>query len=189
MAIDSINPNVNNNINNVNNAQHGTLEKIATEEAINRYLSINSFGWVFVAVGIGLIVSGVPLIVNAFEKRLSVVFQPHRYSRTRDLFEDFSQVLSEVDQLILLDVYPAGEKHIKDADGRSLARSIRGRGKVDPVFVEELENLDEVVETVLQDGDIFLTLGAGSIGAWSANFLSQHSAQDLDDQKHGSDEK
>ena len=75
------------------------------------------------------------------EKRLAVVFQPHRYSRTRDLFEDFSQVLSEVDQLILLDVYPAGEKHIKDADGRSLARSIRGRGKVDPVFVEELKNL------------------------------------------------
>jgi UDP-N-acetylmuramate--alanine ligase len=93
------------------------------------------------------------------------------------LFEDFSQVLSEVDQLILLDVYPAGEKHIKDADGRSLARSIRGRGKVDPVFVEELENLDEVVETVLLDGDIFLTLGAGSIGAWSAKFLTLHSEQ------------
>ncbi len=108
------------------------------------------------------------------EKRLAVVFQPHRYSRTRDLFEDFSQVLSEVDQLILLDVYPAGEKHIKDADGRSLARSIRGRGKVDPVFVEELKNLDEVVKTVLQDNDIFLTLGAGSIGAWSAKFLSEH---------------
>ncbi len=122
------------------------------------------------------------------QKRLTVVFQPHRYSRTRDLFEDFSKILSEVDQLILLDVYPAGEKHIKDADGRSLARSIRGRGKVDPVFVEELENLDEVVETVLQDGDIFLTLGAGSIGAWSAKFLSQHNVQDLH-QKHLSDER
>jgi UDP-N-acetylmuramate--alanine ligase len=111
------------------------------------------------------------------EKRLTVVFQPHRYSRTRDLFEDFSQVLSEVDQLILLDVYPAGEKHIKDADGRSLARSIRGRGKVDPVFVEELKNLDEVVKTVLQDNDIFLTLGAGSIGAWSAKFLFEHNGK------------
>jgi UDP-N-acetylmuramate--alanine ligase len=108
------------------------------------------------------------------EKRLAVVFQPHRYSRTRDLFEDFSQVLSDVDQLILLDVYPAGEKHIKDADGRALARSIRGRGKIDPVFVEEISALDEVVETVLQDGDIFLTLGAGSIGAWSAEFLESH---------------
>lgn len=111
------------------------------------------------------------------EKRLSVVFQPHRYSRTRDLFEDFSQVLSEVDQLVLLEVYPAGEKHIKDADSRSLARSIRVRGKVDPVFVEELDNLNEVVETILQDGDIFLTLGAGSIGAWSASFLLEHSEQ------------
>ncbi|MDH5353033.1 MAG: UDP-N-acetylmuramate--L-alanine ligase [Gammaproteobacteria bacterium] len=111
------------------------------------------------------------------EKRLTVAFQPHRYTRTRDLFEDFSQVLSEVDQLVLLEVYPAGEKHIKDADGRALARSIRGRGKIDPVFVEDIESLAEVVETVLQDGDIFLTLGAGSIGAWSAEFLSNHQEQ------------
>jgi len=108
------------------------------------------------------------------QKRLAVVFQPHRYSRTRDLFEDFSQVLSEVDSLILTEVYAAGEKHIKDADGRALARSIRGRGKIDPVFVEELDTLDEIVESVLLDGDIFLTLGAGSIGAWSAEFLLQH---------------
>lgn len=111
------------------------------------------------------------------DKRLAVVFQPHRYSRTRDLFEDFSQVLSEVDQLILLDVYSAGEKHIKDADGRALARSIRGRGKIDPVFVEDIESLAEVVETVLQDDDIFLTLGAGSIGAWSVEFLLNHGGQ------------
>ena len=110
------------------------------------------------------------------DRRLAVLFQPHRYTRTRDLFEDFTQVLSEVDQLILLDVYPAGESHIKDADGRALARSIRGRGKVDPVFVEELDGLDEVVETVLQDGDIFVTLGAGSIGAWAADFLQRHRA-------------
>jgi UDP-N-acetylmuramate--alanine ligase len=108
------------------------------------------------------------------DKRLAVLFQPHRYTRTRDLFEDFTQVLSAVDQLILLDVYPAGESHIKDADGRALARSIRGRGKVDPVFVEDLQGLDEVIETVLQDGDIFVTLGAGSIGAWSAEFLERH---------------
>jgi UDP-N-acetylmuramate--alanine ligase len=108
------------------------------------------------------------------DKRLTVLFQPHRYSRTRDLFEDFTQVLSDIDQLILLEVYAAGESHIKDADGRALARSIRGRGKVDPVFVEDLQGLNEVVETVLQDGDIFVTLGAGSIGAWSAEFLAQH---------------
>ena len=108
------------------------------------------------------------------DKRMAVLFQPHRYSRTRDLFEDFSRVLSDVDQLILLDVYAAGESHIKDADGRALARSIRARGKVDPVFVEEVSELDDVVETVLQDGDIFVTLGAGSIGAWAADFLAQH---------------
>jgi len=108
------------------------------------------------------------------EKRLVVVFQPHRYTRTRDLFEDFSQVLSEVDQLVLTEVYAAGEKHIKDADGRALARSIRLRGKIDPVFVESLESLHEVVDSILEDGDIFLTLGAGSIGAWSADFLVQH---------------
>ncbi len=111
------------------------------------------------------------------DRRLVMVFQPHRYTRTRDLFEDFSQVLSEVDQLVLLDVYPAGEKHIKDADGRALARSIRVRGKIDPVFVEDLEALVETVETVLEDGDILLTLGAGSIGAWSASFLASHTGQ------------
>ena len=108
------------------------------------------------------------------EKRLAVAFQPHRYTRTRDLFEDFSQVLSEVDSLILTEVYAAGEKFIKDADGRALARSIRVRGKIDPVFVEDLDMLGEVVDSILQDGDIFLTLGAGSIGAWSAEFLLLH---------------
>lgn len=107
------------------------------------------------------------------EKRLSVVFQPHRYTRTRDLFEDFAQVLSEVDHLVLTEVYAAGENNIKDADGRALARSIRVRGKIDPVFVENLDALNEVVDSLLEDGDIFLTLGAGSIGAWSAEFLAQ----------------
>jgi len=110
------------------------------------------------------------------QQRLAVLFQPHRYTRTRDLFEDFSQVLADVDQLILLEVYPAGESHIKDADGRALARSIRARGKVDPVFVEDLQGLDDVVEKLLQDGDIFVTLGAGSIGAWAADFLARHTS-------------
>jgi UDP-N-acetylmuramate--alanine ligase len=114
------------------------------------------------------------------DRPVTVIFQPHRYSRTRDLFEDFSQVLSEVDRLILLDVYPAGEAHIKDADGRALARSIRGRGKVDPVFVEDLAGLEDVVESVVQDGDILLTLGAGSIGAWSAEFLARHKSSERD---------
>jgi UDP-N-acetylmuramate--alanine ligase len=107
------------------------------------------------------------------DKRLAVVFQPHRYSRTRDLFEDFVQVLSSVDQLVLTEVYAAGENPIKDADGRALARAVRMRGKIDLVFVEQLGELDEVVAQILQDGDIFLTLGAGSIGAWSSEFLTK----------------
>ncbi len=108
------------------------------------------------------------------DKRLAVVFQPHRYTRTRDLFEDFVQVLSEVDALILTEVYAAGEKPVNDADGRALARAIRIRGKIDPIFVEELKSLDEVVDNILLDGDIFLTLGAGSIGTWAAEFLMKN---------------
>ncbi len=90
------------------------------------------------------------------------------------MFEDFCQVLSGVDKLILLDVYPAGEDPIINADGRALSRSIRARGNVDPVFVEGLEGLNEVVDNLLEDGDIFITLGAGSIGAWSADFIARH---------------
>ena len=107
------------------------------------------------------------------EQRLCVVFQPHRYSRTRDLFEDFASVLSDVDQLLLLDVYAAGEKFIKDADGRALCRAIRNRGRIDPVFVEAIDQLMPVLESVVQDNDIVLTLGAGSIGAFAAEFVQQ----------------
>jgi UDP-N-acetylmuramate--alanine ligase len=99
------------------------------------------------------------------ERRLVLVFQPHRYTRTRDLFEDFCIVLSEVDSLVLLDVYPAGESPIAGADGRALARAIRTRGKVDPVFVETIEQLPEALAGVLKDGDILLTQGAGNVGA------------------------
>ncbi len=106
------------------------------------------------------------------EQRLVVAFQPHRYSRTRDLFEDFTQVLSEVDRLLLLEVYPAGEKPIAGADGRALARAIRNRGQVDPVFVESLDDLPPLLASTLQDGDILLTLGAGSIGAFSAGLAA-----------------
>jgi UDP-N-acetylmuramate--alanine ligase len=98
------------------------------------------------------------------QRRLVVVFQPHRYTRTRDLFEDFVMALSEVDVLLLLEVYPAGEEPIPAADGRSLCRSIRVRGKIDPVFVEEVGDLINVLPGVLNDGDILLTLGAGSVG-------------------------
>jgi UDP-N-acetylmuramate--alanine ligase len=98
-------------------------------------------------------------------RRLVVVFQPHRYTRTRDLFEDFVQVLSEVDVLVLCEVYAAGEAPIAGADGRALARGIRVRGQVDPVFVDDLGRLPDVLGDLLADGDLLLTLGAGDIGA------------------------
>ena len=104
------------------------------------------------------------------DKRLVVAFQPHRYTRTRDLFEDFTAVLSSVDALVLLEVFSAGETVIAGADGRSLARAIRARGQVEPVFVEHIEELAPTLKGVLKDGDILLTLGAGSIGA-AANKL------------------
>lgn len=93
-----------------------------------------------------------------------MVFQPHRYTRTRDLFEDFSQVLSEVDALVMLDVYPAGEEPISGADGRTLCRAIRARGQVDPVFVDQLADVAGMLPGVLADGDVLLVLGAGDIG-------------------------
>lgn len=108
------------------------------------------------------------------DQRLTVVFQPHRYTRTRDLFEDFTQVLSKADQLVLLEVYAAGENHIKDADGRALCRAIRNRGVIDPVFVENLEELEETLEGIIENDDIVVTLGAGSIGAFANDFLKQH---------------
>ena len=98
------------------------------------------------------------------EKRLVMIYQPHRYTRTRDLFEDFVQVLSQVDVLILLEVYPAGEAPIPGADGRQLSRSIRNRGQVDPVFIEGVDGVPQVIKEIVQDGDIVLTQGAGNVG-------------------------
>lgn len=98
------------------------------------------------------------------DRRLVMAYQPHRYTRTRDLFEDFAQVLSEVDVLLLLDVYSAGEVPIAGADGRSLCRNIRQRGKVDPIFIEQTKDLPTALQNVIQDGDVILTQGAGDIG-------------------------
>ena len=98
------------------------------------------------------------------ERRLVMAFQPHRYSRTRDLFDDFAQVLSEVDVLLLTEVFPAGEEPIAGADSRALSRSIRARGNIEPVFVEEVSDLPMVLAGVVRDGDIVLTAGAGDIG-------------------------
>ena len=106
-------------------------------------------------------------------RRLVVVFQPHRYSRTHDLFDDFIKVLSSVDVLVLGEVYAAGETPISGADGRALSRGIRARGHVDPVFVESLDSLPEVLKDLLQDGDVLLTLGAGDIGSAAARLVGE----------------
>ncbi len=98
-------------------------------------------------------------------KRLVVAFQPHRYTRTRDLLDDFANVLAEVDVLVLTEVYPAGETPIANADGRALARAVRARGKVDPVLVEHPRDLRAALPPLLYDGDLLLLLGAGDIGA------------------------
>ncbi|MDT8451493.1 MAG: UDP-N-acetylmuramate--L-alanine ligase [Gammaproteobacteria bacterium] len=107
------------------------------------------------------------------EKRLVLVFQPHRYTRTRDLFEDFSEILAGVDVLLLTEVYAAGEDVITGADGRSLCAATRARGKVNPIFVKDVEMVAESLRAVIQDGDIILTLGAGSIGRVAESLTEQ----------------
>ncbi|HEY1142053.1 MAG TPA: UDP-N-acetylmuramate--L-alanine ligase [Lysobacter sp.] len=98
------------------------------------------------------------------DRRLVVAFQPHRYSRTRDLFDEFAAVLSTVDTLVLTEVYPAGEAPIAGADAKSLARAIRTRGRVDPIVVNGAADLTDVLPDVLGDGDLLLMMGAGDIG-------------------------
>lgn len=96
-------------------------------------------------------------------RRLVVAFQPHRYTRTRDVFEGFTRVLSQVDVLLLTEVYPAGEDPIVAADSKSLARSIRVLGKVEPIYIEEVDDLAQAILDVVQDGDVVLVMGAGSV--------------------------
>ena len=103
------------------------------------------------------------------ERRLVVAFQPHRFSRTRDLFDDFCQVLADIDVLVLTEVYAAGEEPIASADGRALSRGVRARGNTEPVFVEDVHELPTVLRGLLQDGDVLLTLGAGDIGQVAAS--------------------
>ncbi|CAB3749959.1 UDP-N-acetylmuramate--L-alanine ligase [Paraburkholderia solisilvae] len=98
------------------------------------------------------------------DKRLVLAFQPHRFTRTRDCFEDFVKVLSTVDALVLTEVYAAGEAPIVAADGRSLTRAIRVAGKIEPVFVETVDEVPEALAAVVRAGDVVITMGAGSIG-------------------------
>ncbi len=99
------------------------------------------------------------------DRRIVLVFQPHRYSRTHDLFEDFVQVLSQADVLVLTEVYPAGEEPVAGADGRALARAIRARGQVDPVFVNAAAEVPDVLAGLVRRDDLVLLQGAGDIGA------------------------
>ena len=102
-------------------------------------------------------------------RRLLLAFQPHRYSRTRDVFEDFIKVLSTVDVLLLTEVYPAGEAPIVAADSKSLARALRIQGKVEPIYVETVDEMPAAIRRVVQDGDVVLVMGAGSVGAVASN--------------------
>ncbi|MFZ5541302.1 MAG: UDP-N-acetylmuramate--L-alanine ligase [Pseudomonadota bacterium] len=108
-------------------------------------------------------------------RRIVLAFQPHRYTRTRDCFEDFVKVLSTVDVLLLADVYPAGEAPIVAADGRSLARAVRVAGKVEPVFVESIEDMPAAIRAAALPGDVVITMGAGSIGGVPAKLLERSS--------------
>ncbi|MEY4863015.1 MAG: UDP-N-acetylmuramate--L-alanine ligase MurC [Pseudomonadota bacterium] len=107
-------------------------------------------------------------------RRLLLAFQPHRYTRTRDLFEDFVKVLSSVDALLLAEVYAAGEPPIVAADGRALMRALRVAGKVEPVFVEDMGQMPQAILDAVRPGDVVVTMGAGSVGAVPAR-LKEHS--------------
>jgi UDP-N-acetylmuramate--alanine ligase len=110
-------------------------------------------------------------------RRLVLAFQPHRYSRTRDLFEDFVKVLSAPDVLLLSEVYPAGEAPIVAADGRALARSLRAGGKIEPIFVETIAEMPAAILQAVKDGDVVLTMGAGSISGVPGQLTSQPSSK------------
>jgi UDP-N-acetylmuramate--alanine ligase len=110
-------------------------------------------------------------------RRLVLAFQPHRYTRTRDCFEDFVRVLSSVDVLLLADVYAAGEAPIVAADSRALARALRVAGKVEPIFVEHIADMPQAILDAARDGDVVVTMGAGSIGGVPAQLSNpQHSS-------------
>ena len=105
-------------------------------------------------------------------RRLVLAFQPHRYSRTRDLFEDFVKVLGSADVLVLAEVYAAGEAPVVAADGRSLAHALRARGKTEPIFVEAIGDMPETIMSVVRDGDVVITMGAGSISGVPAKLTN-----------------
>jgi UDP-N-acetylmuramate--alanine ligase len=111
-------------------------------------------------------------------RRVVMVYQPHRYTRTRDLYEDFVAVLSRCDLLVLLDVYAAGEEPVPGADSRSLARSIRQRGQLEPIFVESIEAVPAVLCDIVREGDVVITQGAGNIGRLAQDLCAMDFSQE-----------
>jgi UDP-N-acetylmuramate--alanine ligase len=111
------------------------------------------------------------------DRRLVVAFQPHRYTRTRDMIDDFADVLSAADRLLVTEVYAAGEAPITGADGRAICRAIRSRGQIEPVFVPQIEDLDELLTGVVQPGDVVLMLGAGNIGSIALAIRDAHGVE------------
>jgi UDP-N-acetylmuramate--alanine ligase len=105
-----------------------------------------------------------------------LAFQPHRYTRTRDLLDDFARVLGDCDVLLVTEVYAAGESPIAGADGRAICRAVRSRGLIEPVFIEHIDDLAEALKGILHDGDIVLTMGAGNIGAAAQELKSRIAA-------------
>jgi UDP-N-acetylmuramate--alanine ligase len=110
------------------------------------------------------------------KRRLVLVFQPHRFTRTRDLLDDFGRVLAESDVLLVTEVYAAGEAPIAGADGRAICRAVRSRGLVEPVFVESVDQLADSLRAVLHDGDVVLTMGAGNLGQVTQDLKNHFSA-------------
>ncbi len=119
------------------------------------------------------------------DRRLLVVFQPHRYSRTNDLFDDFVTALAEQQNLLICEVYPAGEEPISGATGQSLCQAIRVRGASNPIFVSGVDELSKVLAPVVQDGDVILTMGAGSIGKASRGLFEEHQQGSKPEHKKG----
>lgn len=113
------------------------------------------------------------------DRRLLMIYQPHRYTRTKDLYEDFVSVLSTVDSLLLLEVYSAGEAVIAGADGRSLCGSIRNRGRLEPVFVKEVKDVSQLLREVMKPGDVVLTQGAGNVGTIAVEVAAELAANKL----------
>jgi UDP-N-acetylmuramate--alanine ligase len=102
------------------------------------------------------------------QRRILLAFQPHRYTRTRDLLDDFARVLAGVDSLIVTEVYAAGEAPIAGADGKAICRAIRSHGRVEPLYIEKIDDLPRALIQIARDGDVIVTMGAGSIGAIAA---------------------